>query len=724
MSSQLPTASLPKHHSIALIIAVLFVSMALMGTAQAAGELDMSFNNGGKVFTDFSNKYDVAYDMVVQPDGKIVVVGSTHSDFTVWHDFGIARYNSDGSLDTTFGTGGKVATNISLYDYAYGVALQPDGKIVVVGSTVAFDGVGQIDFAIARYNSNGTLDSTFGNGGKVIIDFFTADDIAKEVVIQPDNKMVVGGEVRFSHPSVGDSDFGLVRLNSDGSLDTTFDGDGKVTTHIPSGLGWTNDSLAALALTPDGKIVAAGASVDKFSMARYNPNGSLDTTFDTDGMLYSNFAGADNQTAPRAMVFQPDGKIITTGLINAPAYDTLALARFNTDGTLDTTFDGDGIATAIPPGNQPANITDIALTAEGKIVLSGYNNWVGFTAVRYLPNGSLDTAFGERGRFFTHLTNAFPRALASAVQADGKILLAGQTSRLISENSDFVILRYQANPKSFPVRSDFDGDGRSDISVFRPSSGVWYVLNSSDGGFRAQPFGTSGDIAAPGDYDGDGGATDFAVFRPSNGTWYILNSFDNSFRAERFGATGDVPVPADYDGDFKTDVAVYRPSNGYWYILRSSDHGFQAQAFGISTDRPLPGYWDGDEKADLAVFRASEGRWYIWESATGTLRVAVWGGSGDQPATGDFDGDGKFDLAVFRPSTRFWYISTSAISSPQYIQFGEAGDIAVPGDYNGDFVTELAMWRPSNGNWYFQYPQPPVWFGTSGDTPVLNAYMP
>jgi uncharacterized delta-60 repeat protein len=728
MSRQRTPAFLYWHKPAAFIVAVLFVSLALMGTARAAGELDTSFGYQGKVLTDFTHRMDNAYDMVVQPDGKIVVVGLTHTDFTTWYDFGLARYNPDGSLDSSFGNGGKVATNFYLYDTAYGVALQPDGKIVVVGSTVAVSGSSQIDFAVARYNSNGTLDSTFGNGGKVTVDFVTAEDVAKAVVIQPDNKIVVGGMVGGLHPSVIDPDFGLLRLNSDGSLDTTFDGDGKVTTDIVGGFSHSYDDIAVLAFTPDGKIVAGGSASGGngyFALTRYNSNGSLDTTFDTDGKTFVKPFGVDARARLQGMVIQPDGKIVAAGITS---YDfssdsIFGVARFDSNGSLDTTFGGDG-SVFTPPHAGDETATDVALTAGGKIVVAGYTSTGSFTVARYLSNGNLDPVFGARGRLFTYLSGGTVPANAVAIQADGKILVAGHTTvGGTSDLSNFALLRYQANPTSQPIRSDFDGDGKSDISVFRPSTGVWYVLNSSNGAMRAQPFGTDGDIAAPGDYDGDGGGTDFAVFRPSNGNWYILNSSDGSFRAEHFGASGDVPVPADYDGDAKTDLAVFRPSNGTWYIQRSSDNGFQAQPFGIATDRLVPGYYDGDEKADIAVWRASSGRWYIMASSTNTLMLYDWGGSGDEPATGDFDADGKFDPTVFRPSTGYWYILQTANGSSRFVLFGASGDKPVPCDYNGDFIADLAMWHPSNGGWSFYF-GPTVGFGTGGDVPVPAAYTP
>jgi hypothetical protein len=270
--------------------------------------------------------------------------------------------------------------------------------------------------------------------------------------------------------------------------------------------------------------------------------------------------------------------------------------------------------------------------------------------------------------------------------------------------------------------SSFDGDGRSDFAIFRPSNGAWWNVNTTDGTAQVVGFGLPGDKIAPGDYDGDG-KTDRAVFRPSDGTWYLLQS-TAGFATARFGQAGDLPVTGDYDGDLKTDIAVYRPSTGVWYLLQSSA-GFAAAQFGTAGDRTAQGDYDGDGKTDIAVYRPSEGVWYILKS-TGGYDVKQFGLSGDQPVQADYDGDGRTDVAVFRPSNSTWYLLTST-NGFGAVQFGFGTDKPVPGDYDGDGKSDVAVWRPSTGVWYVLRSSDAGYsilaFGANGDVPVPSGYI-
>ncbi|CAA9378536.1 MAG: Multicopper oxidase [uncultured Pyrinomonadaceae bacterium] len=285
------------------------------------------------------------------------------------------------------------------------------------------------------------------------------------------------------------------------------------------------------------------------------------------------------------------------------------------------------------------------------------------------------------------------------------------------DGNDIVITR--VNRAQF----DFDGDGKADVSVFRPSSGIWY-LNQSTAGFRAVQFGAAGDKIVPADYDGDN-KTDVAVFRPSNGTWYYLRSSDNTFTGVNFGTTGDVPVPNDFDGDGRADFAVFRPSNGTWYQLRSIANQQFAQTFGQNGDAPLVGDFDGDGLGDLGVFRG--GNWFLYESASNSFRAVNFGFATDKPAPADYDGDGKTDVAVFRQSNGTWYLQTSANNAVSAIQFGTTEDLPVAADYDGDGKADVAVFRPSTGVWYLNRSTAGftgIAFGQSGDKPIPNAFIP
>jgi uncharacterized delta-60 repeat protein len=448
------------------LTATLFAGLVifLVGPAQAAsGALDPTFGTDGQVTTAFQDGAR-ANAVVLQPDGKIIAAGT--SGPTSSTGFALARYNPDGSLDTSFGSGGKVTTAIGSLSEAAALALQPDGKIVAAGSSYdASHSAALDDFALARYNPDGSLDTSFGSGGKVTTPIGTSSDEAQTVALQPNGKIVVAG---YSWVDTGNevTDYtiiALVRYNADGSLDASFGSGGKVTTRIGPDLAHAD----AVAVQPDGKIVVAGESslgtTYHFTLVRYAPDGSLDQTFGTGGEVITVIPGSDYSWA-KALVLQPDGKILAIGWaerIGAPTCcdGRFALARYKPDGSLDTSFGAGGTVTTAFVAYSEANA--LALQADGKIVVAGLRAHTpgkafnfDFALARYFSNGSLDPSFGVDGKLTTEETGS-PRGIAGIVlQPDGKIVATGS-----SKSGQFVLVRYLVTGSLLTVEKEGDGTG-------------------------------------------------------------------------------------------------------------------------------------------------------------------------------------------------------------------------------------------------------------------------
>lgn len=379
------------------------------------GALDYSFNGRGKVETVIGGSLDYGNFVVAQPDGKALVAGYCFNG--VDNDFAIARYNADGSLDTSFGGTGKIVTAIgSGNDEALSIALQNDGRIVVAGHTMT--GANR-DFAVVRYLANGGLDPAFNSTGKVTLPIGSAEDLCNSVVVQPDGRIILGG---FAFVA-GNADFALVRLNTNGTLDTTFNATGIVTVPVSG----SHDVIRTVALQPDGKIVVSGYATpgaQDFAVARFLSTGALDTTFNTTGKVMTSF-GPGNDVGQNVVVL-PDGGILVGGYASIGGNNDLALARYTSAGVLDAAFGSGGLVTTAVGGGH--DVGSMAVQADGRIVMAGFG-WNGsnfdLVVARHLPNGGLDTSFRGTGKAMFPVGDGDDLMQSLAFQPDGKILIAG-----------------------------------------------------------------------------------------------------------------------------------------------------------------------------------------------------------------------------------------------------------------------------------------------------------
>lgn len=786
------------------------------------GQLDASFNSNG-IFAGnigFSADYWLYFaealfesvgEALLQPDGKILIAGSLNDDVAV------LRLNTNGSFDQNFGAGGIMTKDVrrSEYyapNYVGGMALQPDGKIVINGQNLMPYEYGIDSSFILRLNPEGTTDHGFGANGVVFIaePAEISRGLASALALQENGKILTAG--------MRGGVFAVARYLANGTLDASFGAGGIVTTQIGADPGF--DTIFSLALQPDGKLVAAGsvknsagsheAALARFQTASFalRPNGKIAFTSYRDGNAEIYVMNSDGTGQTRLTnssrhddfpTWSPDGR-------------TIAFLSFNAAGTSINLMNPDGtnVRTMYSAGTSIAGIswspdgTKMAFAASSNI-FSVFTDGTGLTNLtnnQYInvqpswsPDGSqivfacagTGSSYGEicavssAGGTVRVLTNSFPYTSSATPDwsPDGEKIVFADASQDISANDSITLINpdgaalqrilisggkilfspkwspngakivfYQTNyayergqiitinrdgsgetaltnesenntnPDWQPVPEantlfDFDGDGRADISVFRPPDQTWY-LERSRSGFVAVRFGLQTDRIVPADYDGDG-KTDIAVFR--DGTWFWINSSDGAFGSFRFGEAGDIPVPSDFSGDGRAELAVFRGGN--WFTYNLSNDKFISVRFGLASDKPVAADYDGDGQADYAVFR--DGEWYFLRSTLGFGAIR-FGLATDTPTPADFDGDGRADAAVYRRG--IWYLLQSTQGFAAF-QFGLATDTPAPADYDGDGRTDAAVFR--QGVWYQRHDANRFSvraFGLAGDKPVPAAFMP
>lgn len=680
------------------------------------GTLDNTFDGDG-----MAGLYGLTpRSMAVGSDGKIVVGGYVGSN----NDYAVVRLNSDGTVDNTFDGDGRAVTAIgSTTDQINSVAIQADGKIVVAGNT---SNGSNYDWAIVRYNTNGSLDNTFDGDGKLIITFGSGDDEAKAVAIQSDGKIVVAG-----YGTIANAECAVARLNTDGTFDNTFDSDGKVITSINT----LFEQLSSIIIQPDGKIVAGGAAYiggyTDLLLIRYNSNGSLDVSFDTDGYITTPIGSFGDEI--NSLTIQADGKLVAAGYAGAGSYIDSYTARFNTNGSLDNTYDGDGKKMVALSASDDQYVG--VVMQSGKIVAVGYALLTNFDIIitRYNSDGTLDNTFNGTGQVNSSYGGSNEQLLSMAIQPNGKLVVAGTTT---VTNNDFVVARYNSDGSA---DNTFDGDGRVVTNLgsgndqalavaVQPDGKIiaaGYFNNGSNNDFALVRYNTDGSLDNT--FSGDGIATtaigasgdqiNAIAIQPDGkivavGTAFMAN---NDFAVARYNTDGTLDASFDGDGIVTTAVGastdqaygVVLQPDGKIVVVGSSSNDFAVVRY--NTDGSIDLTFDTDGKVttpigastDIAtgVALQTNGKIVVGGYANmGTVDFAVARYNTDGSLDATFDGDGKTTTAIG--------LSTDQANA---IDIASDGKIILAGYSNNGLNNDFALVRYNTDG------SPDLTFGVGGE---------
>lgn len=669
-------------------------------TVSAVGKIDTSYGTNGTLRVAIGQSVTYMRDFISQPEGNKIYVAGEYGSAS--HNAFVQRYWDDGSADTNWGGTGTVTLPTDIYRELRAIALQPDGKLVGVGRVAVGT---NYDFFIVRFTITGGLDTTFGNGGMVTINQ-DREDVFTNVAVQPNGKIIATGTTS-DEVQPGRWVSITVRMNSNGTLDSGFASGGILYHRMPGYLApYEYARPNDLEILNDGRILTGGtyrwprAGEDEVGhyIQMIRANGTLDSDFAPEGVKrFGILDTLDWNGGGFSAEVLPDGKVAIASLAGTEVTDfagyrkkfaqpgshiaSLPGGRFVVSEGLEggggspvttrvRTYSKDsmiGIAWSLPYGDHLVGQPD------GKVLIGNFDQEDSFSTITRV------VVTGSQGTRTTNFIRDDKTDIAVYRPSDKKIYswfppavgpqfirqTRGDFTKLFPEFVEFnftnasiwrdAIVGWNSNGyfsfertanettafRSFwgttgdiAYGGDFNGDGLLDVGVFRPATGTWWGLNDNSFG-QSSPtvqWGQAGDKPVPADYDYDG-ITDYAVYRPSNGTWWIRKSSDGTFTVMNFGLSTDIPLTGDFDGDGYADLTVYRPSEGAWYQMLTSE-GFRYNVFGIATDIPVPGDYDGDGKTDIAVYRS--GVWYMLQS-TGGLRILSWGGPGDVPITARYD---------------------------------------------------------------------------------------
>ena len=645
----------------------------------ADGSVDTAFGTNGVTSVPLGSPFNAiltaSRELAITPDGGIVFTANAYelnapTGSTAQSESLIVKLTSNGQLDSGFGVSGEYVLPSTFSGFTT-VAVQSDGKILAAGVLTPSTGsvLSSSQIAVLRLTTAGQLDTSFNQSG---LQAFTLPNSASVPNISSKSVMPV-----------------TLKLGSTGQITLASDVDSV-------GLGVSTATTTS-------------------ELTRINTDGTLDSTFGTAGTLTPSINVND-------LAVQADGKLVLAGVLPeiSPTnkYSLIffpALTRLATDGTTDSSFTGITTATT----SRFATISRLALGTDGTInIVGSQSNGVGLVE-RFTTSGVVDPTFGTRGvAAFTinspMITNSPYRTYnALAVTASGNLLIGGGVGQIDVANSinlsqSFLAQVSATTTASQTVANDYDGDGISDVAAEITALGL-FAYRKSTGGDVLQGFGVGGvgqTIPAPGDYDGDG-KTDVAAYFPALGEFGIRYSSGLPDKLIPFGIPGagqSIPAPSDYDGDGKTDLAVYLPTLGVLGIRPSSGGADELIAFGIPGSGqtiPAPGDYDGDGITDLAVYLPALGDFGIRPSSgTGDelIPFGLAGAGGSIPAPGDYDGDGKTDIAAFLPPLGLYAYRPSSGGSDVVEAFGGiglGGTVPAPGDYDGDGKTDVAAYLPA-----------------------------